>query len=206
MKWTYAIPHKFTTSLLLLTVILIVFFNNLQERRNSSELRIAFDSIYADRLLAESYILQLSSTLHEVDEWVKAPKNQNKVQLTTQLQKIDALNLLYQDTQLTQKEAEYFTHFTALTQQLKNELKTENIENTKKIINSALLDLRSLSVIQVTEAEMIMSKTDRMLTISSISSQVEMGIIIAIGLMIQALLFTSKTLQPKNSNIDPRLN
>jgi hypothetical protein len=45
-----------------------------------------------------------------------------------------------------------------------------------------------------------------MLTISSISSQVEMGIIIAIGLMIQALLFASKTLQPKNSSIDPRLN
>jgi hypothetical protein len=180
--------------------------NNLQERRNSSELRIAFDAIYEDRLLAESYILQLSSILHEVDEWVKAPKTQNTVQPTSQLQKIDALNLLYQDTQLTQKEAEYFTHFTALTQQLKNELKTENIQNTNKIIYSALLDLRSLSVIQVTEAKMIMSKTDRMLTISSISSHIEMGIIIAIGLMIQALLFTSKTLQPKNSNIDPRLN
>ncbi len=206
MKWTYTIPHKFTTSLLLLTVILIVFFNNLQERRNSSELRIAFDSIYEDRLLAESYILQLSSILHELDEWVKAQKSQNKAHPTTQLQKIDALNLLYQDTQLTQKEAEHFTHFTELTQQLKNELKKENIENTKKIINSALLDLRSLSVIQVTEAEMIMSKTDRMLTISSISSHVEMGIIIAIGLMIQALLFASKTLQPKNSSIDPRLN
>jgi hypothetical protein len=206
MKWTYAIPHKFTTSLLLLTVILIVFFNNLQERRNSSELRIAFDAIYEDRLLAESYILQLSSILHEVDEWVKAPKTQNTVQPTSQLQKIDALNLLYQDTQLTQKEAEYFTHFTALTKQLKNELKTEKFQNTKKTINSALLDLRSLSVIQVTEAEMIMSKTDRMLTISSISSHVEMGIIIAIGLMIQALLFTSKTLQPKNSDVDHRLN
>lgn len=206
MKWTYAIPHKFTTSILLLTVILIVFLNNLQERRNSSELRIAFDSIYQDRLLAESYILQLSSILHEIDEWIKTPKTPNTAQPTTQLQKIDALNLLYRDTQLTQKEAEYFTHFTALTQQLKNELKTENIENTKKIINSALLDLRSLSVIQVTEAEMIMSKTDRMLTISSISSHIEMGIIIAIGLMIQALLFTSKTLQSRNSNVDSRLN
>jgi hypothetical protein len=187
-------------------VILIVFFNNLQERRNSSELRIAFDAIYEDRLLAESYILQLSSILHEVDEWVKAPKTQNTVQPTSQIQKIDALNLLYQETQLTQKEAEYFTHFTALTKQLKNELKTEKFQNTKKTINSALLDLRSLSVIQVTEAEMIMSKTDRMLTISSISSHVEMGIIIAIGLMIQALLFTSKTLQPKNSDVDHRLN
>ena len=102
MKWTYAIPHKFTTSLLLLTVILIVFFNNLQERRNSSELRIAFDAIYEDRLLAESYILQLSSILHEVDEWVKAPKTQNTVQPTSQIQKIDALNLLYQETHLTQ--------------------------------------------------------------------------------------------------------
>lgn len=195
MKWTNSIPHKFTTAMLLLTVLSVVFFNNFQERRNIKELKTAFDSIYEDRLLAESYILQFSAILHEFDAWISASNDQKNILPIVQLQKMEALNLLYQSTKLTSKEAEYFSHFTSLTQQLKTELKAQNIESSKKIINSALLDLRSLSVIQVSEAKIIMSKTDRMLAISSISSYIEMGIIIVVGLFIQTLLFAPKIIQ-----------
>ena len=58
MKWTYPIPNKLGTSLLLMGVLVLVLFNNLSERSNSRQLKTAFESIYEDRLIAESYILR----------------------------------------------------------------------------------------------------------------------------------------------------
>jgi hypothetical protein len=85
-------------------------------------------------------------------------------------------------------------------------MKASNFETAGLSINEALSDLESLSEIQVKEAEMIMLKTDKMLNVGSISSQFEMGVIIIIGLIIQVLLFASKTLQFNKSNPDARLN
>jgi hypothetical protein len=206
MKWTYSIKNKLTTSMLLLGVVLVVFFNNLNERRNSRELRIAFDSIYQDRLLAESYILKLTANLHALDETCVG-SGVGKFALTEEkLAEIQTLNQLYRETKLTEKEAEYFNHYTDLTDKIDVQIKTANFETAGLNINDALLDLESLSEIQVKEAEMIMLKTDKMLNVGSISSQFEMGVIIIIGLIIQVLLFASKTLQFNKSNPDTRLN
>ena len=206
MKWTFSIKNKLATSMLLLGVVLVVFFNNLNERRNSKELRIAFDSIYEDRLMAESYILKLTANLHDLDETCVGSGVRKFTLTEEKLAEIDALNQLYRETELTEKEAEYFNHYTALTDKINRQMKASNFETAGLSINEALSDLESLSEIQVKEAEMIMLKTDKMLNVGSISSQFEMGVIIIIGLIIQVLLFASKTLQFNKSNPDARLN
>lgn len=206
MKWIYGIKNKLTTSMLLLGVVLVVFFNNLNDRRNSRELRFAFDSIYKDRLLAESYILKLTANLHDLDETCAGSRGGNFTLTEEKLAEIEALNQLYRQTELTEKESEYFNHYTALTDKINRQMKTSNFETAGQSINEALSDLESLSEIQVKEAEMIMLKTDKMFNLGSIFSQFEMGVIIIIGLLIQVLLFASKTLQFNKSNPDARLN
>lgn len=206
MKWTDSIKNKLTTAMLLLGVVFVVFFNNLNERKNSRELRIAFDSIYEDRLMAESYILKLTANLHYLDETC-VDSGFGKFAVTEEkLAEIDALNQLYRETKLTKKEAEYFNHYTALTDKITLQMKNSNFETAGLDINEALSDLELLSEIQVMEAKLIMMKTEKMLNMGSLSSQFEMGIIIVIGLIIQVLLFASKTLQFNKSNPDARLN
>lgn len=206
MKWTYSIKNKLTTSMLLLGVVLVVFFNNLNERKNSRELRIAFDSIYDDRLMAESYILKLTANLHYLDETCLG-SGFGKFALTEEkLAEIETLNQLYRETKLTEKEAEYFNRYTALTDKISLQMKNSNFETAGLSIDEALSNLELLSEIQVMEAKMIMLKTEKMLNLGSISSQFEMGIIIIIGFIIQVLLFASKTFQFSKSNSDVRLN
>ncbi len=57
MKWAYSIPGKLKLSLLLTGVACLILVNNLIERSQSRELKTAFESMFTDRLIAESYII-----------------------------------------------------------------------------------------------------------------------------------------------------
>lgn len=206
MKWTYAIPNKLGTSLLLMGVLVLVLFNNLSERSNSEQLKTAFESIYEDRLMAESYILRLSDELHQIQELLENPGSLQPEKLDEKVAEIKQINLLYLNTKLTQSEEMHFDHFEKLTWEMKNAILAGKIEVANSNIAEALQDLNSLSEIQVTEAQSLLAQTQRIFSSGSISSQFEIGLVILIGLMIQAILFASKSMQSSKSYTAENLN
>ncbi|WP_143156031.1 MCP four helix bundle domain-containing protein [Cyclobacterium lianum] len=209
MKWTYSIKHKITTASLLFGVILVVLLINSNQRKQIEDLKSAFETIYRDRLVAESYILDFSEKLHDMYDvindphlpYVKKQEIANRI-----LGEIDTLNHLYEATRLTEEEARYFGHFTGLTHEMDIRLQAGDLASEAPIIRSALLDLNSLSEIQLVEADKLKSETDKIFSMGSILLQFEMVVLIVIGLLIQALFFASKTSKgfriPKNPNLN----
>lgn len=206
MKWTYRIPNKLGTSILLMGALVLVLVNNLKERANSKQLKTAFESIYEDRLMAESYILRLSDELHQIQELLENPTSPDMEQLKVRIAEIEEINLLYLNTELTKTEEKHFEHFEKMTWELTKALNSGGIENANTKIGEALLDLHFLSEIQVTEAQSLLTQTQRIFNSGSLSSQFEIGLVIVLGLMIQSILFASKTLQERKTFTSENLN
>lgn len=206
MKWTYHVPGKVRTSLLLMGVLVLVLFNNLSERANSKQLKTAFESIYEDRLMAETYLFRLNNELHQIEELLERPVAGQKEKLTENIAEIEQINLLYLETKLTEAEGRRFEHFEKLTRDLTKALQTGGFETANSKIREALRDLQLLSDIQVSEAQSILAQSNRIFSSGSISSQFEIGLLIVIGLMIQAILFASKSLQKRNTITVENLN
>ncbi|WP_375583377.1 hypothetical protein [Cyclobacterium xiamenense] len=209
MKWTYTVKHKLTAASLLFGVILLVMATNVNQRSQIAELETAFEAIYRDRLVAESYILNFSEKLHLLQLTINEPGSSllQKQQVANQLlSEIDTLNRLYQETRLTEEEAKYFLHFTGLTKEMDLRLKEGDLASEETMIQSAFMDLHVLSQIQLAEADKIKSRTDRIFHRGSLVSQLEMVILIVMGLLIQALLFTSSATRPSKWPANPRMN
>lgn len=190
MKWAYHIPGKLKISLLLTGVICLIMFNNLTERWTSRELKSAFESMYADRLMAESYILQLSDEIHSIQDVAK----QNQIipfkSLEKHLLQIQQLNKDYLKTQLTEEEKTHFKAFETHTTNLGDAFKNGEIAENE--IDGALSELKILSQIQVKEAQGLIKRSGQIFTSDAASSQLEIILLIVVILIVQAILFASK--------------
>ena len=93
MKWPYQIRGKLKISLLLTGLICLILINNLSERSQSRELQKVLDSMYQDRLIAESYILQLSDELHSIGLILESGSDFQESLLYSHWQKIEQINL-----------------------------------------------------------------------------------------------------------------
>jgi hypothetical protein len=209
MKWTYSIKHKLTAASLLFGVILLVMVTNMNQRNQIAELETAFEAMYRDRLVAESYILDFSEKLHTLQLAINDPSStlpQKQLVANKLLAEIDTLNQLYEATRLTEEEARYFLHFTGLTKEMNLRLKEGDLASEETMIQSAFMDLHFLSQIQLTEADKIKSKTDRIFHRGSLISQFEMVVLIVIGLLIQVLLFASRTAGPPKWPTNSQMN
>lgn len=198
MKWTYSIPEKFKASLLLTGVIVIILFNNLSERNNSRQLKSAFESIYEDRLMAESYILELSEELHGIQDNLENKGFLPSRQVDEYMGKLDQISLLYLDTKLTKEEQTHFEKFESITSKIGYGLRKG--ENVEPQILAALSELKTLSHIQVKEAGILMGQTGRIFSSGAMSSQLEIAMLIVAALFVQAIMFASKSLHAKEKN------
>ena len=147
MKWPYQIRGKLKISLLLTGLICMILINNLRERSQSRELREVFESLYQDRLIAESYILQLSDELHAIHLFLESNPGQQESLLNSHWQKIEQINLNYLETQLTQEEKNHFDRFEKMTWDIS--LGIQNKKNIQPKLQEALTELKILSQIQV---------------------------------------------------------
>ncbi|SEG50116.1 MCP four helix bundle domain-containing protein [Algoriphagus boritolerans] len=203
MKWTYSIPDKFKASLLLTGVIVIILFNNLSERTNTRQLKSAFESIYEDRLMAESYILELSEELHEIENRLDNQGSISPFQVDDYFQKLDQISLRYLNTKLTEEEEVHFVKFEEITWDIANGLREGT--NVERQILAAFVELKELSQIQLKEAQKLMGQTGRIFSTGSLYSQFEIALLIIAGLFVQAILFASKTVKAI-SKVPPQLN
>jgi hypothetical protein len=188
------IKNKMAASMLLLVILGTVLLNNINRNNHSEELSKHINSIYDDRLVAENYILKLSGDMHQIISLTTETDiddNAKRAKLGPFLLDIKKLNSEYGNTWLTNEERKAYEQYIVLCNQLYIHAANNEFESCKNLATKSISTLDMLAAIQLSEAKSIMAKTDRLFSSAESSSQLEIAILIIIGLLIQALIFSS---------------
>jgi hypothetical protein len=209
MKWAYSFRERTKAALLLAGVLALVFMVSLMERRNVSKLGTSFSSVYEDRLVVESYIYKFSDYLYKKKLLADACSQNGQ---TEQLHKTIGLHneaivsmiQNYEKTKLTEEESVLFAAFKKdmyAIMEVEVNLEKSGLNEVKPVfdekVNNALMHLNHLSAIQLSEGQLLNENSKRIIAGSEVLTQFEMAVLIIIGLLIQVLIFTSKSVQPR---------
>lgn len=203
MKLTFHIPEQLIISFLLIGLIGLILLKNIHERSITREIKSSMESLYKDRLLAESYIVQLLDEFHGLKAVLDEYKVLPQKSINLHLKNIEQFSLDYLNTKLTPEEQIHFENFESLSWEITQKIKIG--KNPDSLIESSLIELRILSEIQVREAQLLLSKTDKVFSSKKTPFYLEIALVIFLGLLIQSMVVASNTLQ-KISKAPPDLN
>lgn len=209
MKWTYSLKNKLTAAILLFGLIVVVCSNNLFERNNAEKINATITTIFDDRFMVESYIFQYSALIYQIKEILNHPNYTavEKIELNKgPLKGTLLLNDAYKKTKFTKEEVIYFDQFTDLCKKMSNHINVGQTVDGTKFSNEALNILANLSAIQISEAKIQLTQANKLFHFGSISSQFELAILVIFGLIIQALIFASKSINLNKSSTPFNLN
>ena len=208
MKWTYIIKQKTKVATVLAVIFGLMLLTNRIDKGYFSELQASFASVYQDRLLVESYIYQLSGLLHQKRELMDEPGElgREEVQLRRKNlnDSIESLVASYGQTQLTPTEARLFddlqqqlAHLQVSEARYRIRDRVEHRKDIERLYQKLFINLDGLSAIQLSETKNILANSNRIIASSEATSQLEIGILIVVGLIIQALVLASKSEMPR---------
>lgn len=207
MKWTFSIQNKFTASGVLLLLCLLVLLSNYIDRTHTKNVKNMISTLYEDRLVAEEYILKMTSGIYQIKEVINSNAHEtNKAKAVNNLLiNFKKENTDYKQTKLIEiekiKADELSTTLSAF------EYVPLKDDKTKlELANKLLGILSELSNVQLNESKQIMRYAESLYTSSKTSSQFVFALIIVILLVLQALVFTSKTLLSPGKTKSPSLN
>lgn len=214
MKWAYNIRRKIKTALLLAAIFILLFLKNSMDSKNVAELGASFSSVYEDRLLVEGYIYRMSDNLFRKKIMIDSVASAEDARLirptiTLYNDTIRSIIEAYEKTKLTETEDIYFNDFKENVSQLIS-LENSYFEHASKEVETgevkALLDaqfndafgnLHLLSGIQLAEGKLLNDYSKKIVAGSEILTKFEIGILIAVGLMIMVLVFESTSVFSK---------
>lgn len=203
MKWTYIVQQKTRAAIVLAVVFGLMLITNRLDKSSFSELQTSFASVYQDRLLAESYIYQLSGLLYQRSRLINEPARAEDDLLrmrTAANESIAGLITQYTETQLTKTETYLFDDLQQQLVQLQaleayagphDRAKFQRVIEKQYQALFAILD--GLSAVQLTETKSIVADSNRIIAASETISQLEIGVLIVAGLIMQALILASKS-------------
>lgn len=212
MKWAYRIRRKISAAMLLAAIFVLVFVKNMVENEYVSELGDSFASVYEDRLVVESYVYRLSDNLFRkkiiLDTCSIAHLEQARAMVDRHNAAIAGLIVDYEKTKLTPDEAATFAELKVNLgemQKLEDEFfraiadrrqdrRTEAIAGR---FAAASENLAQLSTIQLKEGKLLNEQSRQIVAESSLLTQFELGILVAISLMIFVLVFESTSIFAK---------
>ena len=191
------LKNKSKIALSLFFVFCVIFLNYFSNWKNTSDMKNDMQSIYKDRLIVESYILEFSDNLHQIID-VNVINNEKKV--LDKLKKIEHKVDLFYKTNLTFFEQKKLKQFELNLQKVKHLIKTKNYEEIKFPVLDNLYLLNELSSIQITEAKLILDQTEKNFNSNKTSADLQIGIMIILLIIIQTLIFSEKkVVKLKNS-------
>lgn len=207
MKWTYSIQNKFMASAVLFVLCLLVLLSHYLDRVHTQNVKNSIVTLYEDRLIAEDYILKMTGNIYEIREVLYTGVNSaEKANVTGKLlEDFYTWNDAYMQTKLTATEKATALELISHIQNIKHNFLNNNYapsDDTEK----ALLSLSNLSTVQIEESKLIMKKAESEYVTIKASSQFAFAIIITILLVLQALVFSAKTLKPVTKPQDPTFN
>lgn len=192
--WAFAIKQKMTAAILLFTVIGLVMMTNMREQRTASRISTAVTSIYEDRLVVAQYILKLSKQTEGIITLLEKEDDRATTRISDRLANIAKLNALYEKTILTEIESTNFENFKQRCQTISTSNAIDDHTAALLAARDAERILQTLSSIQVEEGKNQLDDVLSMTYFSNIFSYFELAILIVIGIIIQVLVFASKTM------------
>lgn len=183
----------------------LVLTTNLIDRNNFTQVKDSVVSIYKDRLVAKSYIYEMSKLIH--DKELAILKNdtvflKNSFKNINQNIKISISN--YEKTKLTTEEAEVFQDLKSYLSRLERteseflKDKTKNKSEILNLLNSINDTLDSLSQIQLTEGNRQMNITKRAVEDVELFTQIEIYFLIFLAVLIQIIILYNPKSKPIN--------
>lgn len=208
MKWTYSIQNKMAASGALFTLCLLVLFSNYVDRNHTSNVKNSISTLYEDRLVVEDYILKMTIDIYEIKQALHVAGQHGEPstdQITALLAHIDGLSNAYQKTKFTKIEDVTFATLLKTLKEFEDSSSQSDV-NRLNLANQALMLLNKLSEIQLEESKSIMKQVDDLYIRGEVASQFAFAITIIILVVLQALVFASKTLPRANQPSGTRLN
>lgn len=215
MRWSYSLQQKTKITFWSALILILIFVKNWIDKSNVTTLDTTFSSVYEDRLMAESYIFRLSEQLYQKELLLSSEGTLHKStllsnHLSQHNNSINSLILDYEKTQLTDEESFYFKQLKLNLDALERLEKPfiQSLENSREEINgiptqmeeqfkSASYHLNKLSKIQITEGKLLKDQSSRIVAGSTLLSQFELVVIVGLGILIQVLIFASRSTVPK---------
>ncbi len=214
MKWAHNIRRKIRTGLLLAAIFVLLFLKNSMDSKNVAELGASFSSVYEDRLLVESYIYRMSDHLFRKKIMLDSVVGARAAllimpEIARYNDTIQSIIVAYEETKLTDAEEIYFRDFKENVRSLEGLEKTyfqhaeRGIDDAQvktlldREFNNASANLHHLSGIQLSEGKLLNDYSKKIVAGSTVMANFEIGILIAIGLMIIVLVFESTSVFPR---------
>lgn len=207
MKWTYSISNKMVASGALFSLCLLVLFSNYIDSDHTDHVQNSISTLYEDRLIAEGYILKMTNDIYQIKEALNAsPSNGEGAagRIAHLLSDITKVSDAYQKTRLTKSEEIKFTSFVTLLNEF-GPAHHHSVQSKSQHANQALVLLNELSSIQLEESKLIMDRAEMLYLSGKTSLQFASAIILIILVVLQALVFTSKTIRTSQTSA-PYLN
>lgn len=200
MEWKFSLGQRIRTGAALLVVFLLVLATNMMDSNHFRIVQSNLTTIYEDRLLAKDYLYKISRQIQVKRELIQRSDIEQWSDLNTALNdSIQTLNDRFASTQLTENEALVFESLKRNIRSLREyELKLQrndplNTELTtsgsERYFTAVYDDLDALFKIQLEESDKVISNANRAIDTSNLISRIEIGVLIAIGLLIQLLVF-----------------
>ena len=207
MKWTQIIKNKILASAALLSLCLLVLASNYIDRKHTDDVKTTISTLYEDRLIAEVYILKMTTALYEIKEAIQIDVNalDKDKHIKNHLLEINTTTDAYLKTKFTKLETLKAKELMQILVSIKtNAVKDDTLTLTQ--IDTALDLLNELSAIQVAESKEIMSYAEKLYLAGKNSSQFVVALIVVILIVLQAIVFSSRTIIIKNPPKFPGLN
>ncbi len=220
MKWTYIIRQKVKVAIGLGVVFGLVLITNRMNKNNFLALQDSFSTVYEDRLIAESYIFELSNFIHQKKLYFEHQTVVNSAVLKEKSlllnDSISHLIAQYETTRLTQLELHWFSKLKENLSVLRSQemaYRPDNISDLKLSQQQAIaaqhdhieMVLEKLSAIQLTEARNVLDDSKKIIASSTLTSRLEICILLVVGVIVQGLILASGSITtrfPQNSSLN----
>lgn len=196
MKWTYSIGNKVVASGALLSLCLLVLFSNYIDRDHTNNVKSSITTLYEDRLVAETYILRMTNDIYQIKEILNSSesnRDKEESRMANLLSDIQYISDAYRTTKLTANEDKKFAELSMILNEFKTSLSKGIVLKVEKT-NKAIDLLNELSSIQLEESKLIMNQAEILFFSGKASTHFAFAVIIVILLVLQAVVFTTKTL------------
>jgi hypothetical protein len=194
-------------SLALFLLCILVLLSNYIDRNHTNNVKNSISTLYEDRLIVEDYILKMTIDIYKIKQAltkVDEDNNYSLEQINRLLSHIDGLSKAYLKTKFTETEDVAFTELLKTLNEFESSPPYE-VSIKLQLADKALILLNELSSIQLEESKLIMKQAEDLYISGKSASQFAFIITIIILLVLQALVFASKTLN-SNQPADSHLN
>ena len=224
MKWTFVIQQKLKIAVLLGVIMAAVVLFNLALQKNISDINQSVNSMYNDRLIPATDIFYLSESLHSRQlalEKFLYRNDRNASELRVDLKahntKIFKLISKYEKTYLVDEETVFLSNlksninrYSIIENRIlasvadgRNGTALRLYENEGRVVmERTVSQLSDLATIQSAVGGKLVKDTKGMVALSGILSDLQIAIAIIIGLMITALIVSSRIINQPQSNFN----